>query len=379
MRWCSAVRRLNDESGETQLHFAVRDTGCGIAADRLDRLFQSFSQVDSTTTRKHGGTGLGLAISRRLTELMGGRIWVKSQPGKGSTFQFTIPLNAAPQQEEAFVADGGWADKSVLLVDDNATNRRILTAQLLKWGLEPISAATPAEAIELLRHRRFDLAFVDYDMPEMNGVELVRYIKRHGLAPGTPMILSSSSGTTQRDMLQDGDDPFDAFLTKPTKSAHLKEVLARFLGGVSAARRPRGAAFDARLAERRPLRILVAEDNAINQLVVVRLLERMGYRPDVASNGVEALDAVNRQRYDVVLLDVQMPEMDGLEAARRITARYGPSERPRLIALTANVFTEDRQQCLAAGMDDYLSKPLNVGNLEAALLRTPQSNPLAVG
>jgi signal transduction histidine kinase/CheY-like chemotaxis protein len=367
-----SIRQAADTT-EPSIHFAVRDTGCGIPVDRLGRLFLSFSQVDSTTTRKYGGTGLGLAISRRLTELMGGRIWVDSEEGSGSTFHFTIPLNAAPEQEEAPVHDGSWAGKNVLVVDDNATNRRILAAQLGKWGLEPVAAATPSDAIELLRHRSFDLALVDYDMPEMNGVELARHIKANGLAPGMRLVLSSSSGTTRRDMLQDGDNPFDAFLTKPTKSAHLKQVLERLLAGTTAERRPRSASLDATLAVRRPLRILVAEDNVVNQLVVVRLLERMGYRPDVASNGVEALAAVQRQRYDVVLLDIQMPEMDGLEAARRITALYAPNDRPHLIALTANVFQEDRQRCLAAGMDDYLAKPLDVRHLEAALLRSAPS------
>jgi CheY-like chemotaxis protein len=214
------------------------------------------------------------------------------------------------------------------------------------------------------------VALFDFEMPEMNGVELARHVKRLGLIPETRMILSSSSGTPQREMLREGDNPFDAFLTKPTKSSHLKDVLGRFLGGVSAGRRPRShVSLDGELAIRRPLRILVAEDNAVNQMVAVRLLERMGYRPDVASNGIEALEAVNRQQYDVVLMDVQMPEMDGLEAARRVTTKYDALSRPRLIALTAHALHDDRAMCEAAGMDDYLSKPLDVGQLQAALLR----------
>jgi CheY-like chemotaxis protein len=223
----------------------------------------------------------------------------------------------------------------------------------------------------LCRQERFDLALVDYEMPGMNGVELARRLKDLGLISGTKMILSSSSRTSQREMLSGMEDnPFDAFLTKPSKSDQLKEVVARFLGGAPAAptRRPTYA-IDTTLAAQKPLRILVAEDNVVNQKVAVRLLERMGYRPDVASNGIEALEAVHRQHYDVVLMDVQMPEMDGLEASRRIMSEFDALKRPRLVALTANVLQGDRQKCLEAGMDDYLAKPLDPVHLRDALMR----------
>jgi signal transduction histidine kinase/CheY-like chemotaxis protein len=365
-----SIRDVSDEDGRPAMQVAVRDTGCGIPPDRLDRLFRSFSQVDTSTTRKHGGTGLGLAISRRLVELMGGRIWVESEVGRGSVFQFVVPLQAAPQQDDPVPADSSWEGRRILIVDDNATNRRILTAQLEKWGLRPFSAATPAETIDLLRREAVDIVLFDYEMPEMNGVEIARHVKRLGLVPNAHLIFSSSSRTLQRDVLKDGENPFHAFLTKPTKSGHLKEVLARFLGGVTSERRPRAhIALETDLAARRPLRILVAEDNAVNQMVAVRLLERMGYRPDVASNGIEALEAVTRQQYDVVLMDVQMPEMDGLEATRRITSKYEAPARPRLIALTAHARQDDRAMCESAGMDDYLTKPLDVGQLQTALLR----------
>jgi signal transduction histidine kinase/CheY-like chemotaxis protein len=365
------VQPFPDNTETPCIHFAVRDTGCGIPADRLDRLFRSFSQVDTSTTRKYGGTGLGLAISKRLTELMGGTIWVQSEIGKGSVFQFTIPQKVAPPQELAPVVGTNWSGKRILVVDDNATNRRILATQILKWQLDPVSAATPDEAIALLRQQHFDLALIDFEMPEMNGVELARRLKDLGLSSGMKMILSSSSGTSQRQMLGDsGENPFEAFLTKPTKSDQLREVLGRLLGGAPAMPARRGSyAIDTTLAAQRPLQILVAEDNLINQKVAARLLERMGYRPDVASNGLEALEAVHRQHYDVVLMDVQMPEMDGLEAARRITSEFDPSKRPRLIALTANVLKGDQQMCLEAGMDDYLAKPLDLVHLRDALLR----------
>jgi CheY-like chemotaxis protein/anti-sigma regulatory factor (Ser/Thr protein kinase) len=355
---------------EPRIHFAVRDTGCGIPADRLDRLFQSFSQVDASTTRNHGGTGLGLAISKRLTDLMSGSIWVQSETGKGSVFQFTIPQKVASPEDEAPAVGVSWSGKRILIVDDNATNRRILATQLLKWDLQPLSAATPDEAIHLLWRERVDLALVDYEMPVMNGVELARRLKDLGLISGTKMVLCSSSGISQREMLGDTENnPFDAFLTKPTRSDQLKDVLGRLLGGAPAAARPSSSAIDTSLAAQRPLRILLAEDNVVNQKVAVRLLERMGYRPDVASNGLEALEAVHRQRYDVVLMDVQMPEMDGLEASRRITSEVDAAKRPRLIALTANVLKGAEQTCLEAGMDDYLTKPLDLVHLRDALLR----------
>ncbi|MGA2746889.1 MAG: response regulator [Candidatus Sulfotelmatobacter sp.] len=355
---------------EPRIHFAVRDTGCGIPADRLDRLFHSFSQIDTSTTRNYGGTGLGLAISKRLTEMMSGSIWVQSEIGKGSVFQFTIPQKVAAPEEGASAVGVSWSGKRILVVDDNATNRRILTTQLLKWELQPLSAATPDEAIHLLWRERVDLALVDFEMPAMNGVELARRLKELGLISGTRMVLCSSSGISQREMLGDTENnPFDAFLTKPIRSDQLKDVMARLLGGAPAPARSSSGGIDTSLAAQRPLRILLAEDNVVNQKVAVRLLERMGYRPDVASNGLEALDAVHRQRYDVVLMDVQMPEMDGLEASRRITSEVDAAKRPRLIALTANVLQGAEQTCLEAGMDDYLTKPLDLVHLRDALLR----------
>jgi len=355
------------------LHFAVRDTGCGIPADRLDRLFQSFSQVDASTTRKYGGTGLGLAISKRLAEIMGGRIWVESEPGKGSVFQFTVPQRRAPEQEAVPVPEASWSSKKVLIVDDNATNRRIYAAQLRHWGLETVSAASPHEAIECLRQQTFDLALFDFEMPQMNGLELARWVADLDLSSQMRIILSSSSGVTRSELHADPDNlPFHAFLTKPTRSDHLREVIGSLLrGAATVPARRRAPAIDTTLAAQRPLRILVAEDNAVNQKVAVRLLERMGYHPDVAANGLEVLQAVHRQTYDLILMDVQMPEMDGLEASRRIIQEFGPGRRPRLIAVTANVFKGDQEACAQAGMDGFLGKPINLDQLREELLRCP--------
>jgi len=362
--------------GDRRLRFAVRDTGPGIPADRMNRMFRSFSQVDASTTRKHGGTGLGLAISARLTNLMGGQIGVESEPGQGSTFHFTLPERPADGYLPARVDFDKWSGQRVLIVDDNPTNRRVLELQLSHWRLSPVTAASPQEALEILKSEQFPLALVDFEMPDMNGLQLVRAIAGMNLAPGMSVVVLSSSVSGVRELLLgDGDNPFAAFLTKPAKSRQLAEVIAHTLTGRQPAHsRNTSPEVDTTLARRQPLRILLAEDNVVNQKVAVRLLERFGYRPDVASNGLEVLAAVQRQAYDVVLLDVQMPEMDGIEAAHRITEQFEPGERPRLIALTANVLKEDREACAGAGMDDFIAKPMHLAELQQALLRCERVN-----
>jgi signal transduction histidine kinase/CheY-like chemotaxis protein len=362
------VKLFSGSAAAPSLHFAVRDTGCGIPADRLDRLFRPFSQVDASTTRRYGGTGLGLVISKKLTEIMGGRIWLESEADKGSVFQFTIPLHPAPSQEPLQAADAGWSGKSVLIVDDNATNCRIFDAQLRHWGLVTVSVATPHEALDCLRQQRFDLAVFDFEMPEMNGIELAQRVAELGLAPEMRIILSSSSGVNRKQLHQGLDDPpFHAFLTKPTRSDALREVVGHLLSGAAPLVRRIARDIDITLAIQRPLRILLAEDNVVNQKVVVAQLKRLGYQPDVVANGLEALTAVHRQAYDVILMDVQMPEMDGHEASRRIVEEFEIGRRPRLIALTANVFKSDQDACLSAGMDGFLGKPVDLAQLREAL------------
>jgi signal transduction histidine kinase/DNA-binding response OmpR family regulator len=370
------VKLFSGNADTPSLHFAVRDTGCGIPADRLDRLFRSFSQADASTTRKYGGTGLGLAISKKLTEIMGGRIWVETESDKGSVFQFIIPLHAAPDQERQHGAYASWSGKRVLIVDDNATNRRIYDTQLRHWGLATVSVETPHEAMDCLRQQTFDLAVFDFEMPEMNGLELAQQVAVLGLAPDMRIILSSSSGVNRKQLQAELDNPpFHAFLTKPTRSDALREVIGQLLSAAPAPLIRRAARdTDTTLAKQRPLRILLAEDNVVNQKVGVALLRRLGYHPDVVANGLEVLTAVHRQTYDVILMDVQMPEMDGLEASRRIVQEFEVELRPRLIALTANVFKADRDACLAAGMDAFLGKPLDISQLREALL---QCHPIA--
>jgi signal transduction histidine kinase/DNA-binding response OmpR family regulator len=365
------VTSIAEHGDARSLHFAVRDTGCGIPADRMNRLFQAFSQVDASTTRKYGGTGLGLAISKKLTEIMGGRIWVDSVADKGSVFQFVLPLRSAPAVESLHCADMYWPGKAALIVDDNGTNRRIYATQLRHWGMETVAVENAHDALACLRERTFELALFDFEMPEMNGIELAQRVATLGLAPDMRIILCSSSGVTRKELHAASETaPFHEFLTKPTRSDHLREVIGRLLNGVTAPLSRRAASeLDASLARRHPLRILLAEDNVVNQKVGIALLKRMGYNPDVVANGLEVLSAVRRQTYDVILMDIQMPEMDGLEASRQITRQFSKAQRPYLIALTANVFKSDQDACVEAGMDAFLGKPLDLEQLRDGLLR----------
>jgi GAF domain-containing protein/CheY-like chemotaxis protein len=358
-------------SDRVELTFSVRDTGIGLSADEMSRLFQSFSQADSSTTRKYGGTGLGLAISRRLSELMGGRMWAESDGlGKGSTFSFSIqvPVTELPaaRQRDFVGVQPELQGKRLLVVDDNATNRRVLSLQAAKWGMKCRATGLPSEALSWLEAgEEFELAVLDMHMPEMDGIELARRIRERNTV--LPLVLFSSLGRREA-----GDDErlFNAYLAKPIRQSQLFDTLVGLLARdlapkVEAA--PGKPQLDPNQAARHPLRILLAEDNVVNQKLALRLLQQMGYRADLASNGIEAIESVRRQTYDVVLMDFQMPEMDGLEASRQINARWQPKDRPRIIAMTANAMQGDRDMCLAAGMDDYLTKPIRVERLVEAL------------
>jgi len=358
------------------LTFAVRDTGIGLSAEGMSRLFQSFSQADSSTTRKYGGTGLGLAISRRLAELMGGRMWAESEgQGKGSTFMFTIEADVAELPESRrrdFVGvQPELKGKRILVVDDNATNRRILALQAAKWGMESRDTEFPAEALRWIEAgERFDLAILDMHMPEMDGLTLAGRIRATDAK--LPLVLFSSLGRREAG---DTDSLFAAYLAKPMRQSHLFDTLVSLLAHESVAKPSPGPAapqFDAGMAARHPLRILLAEDNVVNQKLAMRLLQQMGYRADLAANGIEAVESVERQAYDVVLMDVQMPELDGLDATRQICARHPAERRPRIVAMTANAMQGDREMCLEAGMDDYLTKPIRVDQLIKALNAVPE-------
>jgi signal transduction histidine kinase/CheY-like chemotaxis protein len=355
-----------------QLEFAVRDTGIGLDEKAQTRLFQSFSQADSSTTRKYGGTGLGLAISKKLAELMGGTMWVESAgPGHGSTFHFTIRCQRADlpkgTRRDFIGAQPALQGKRILVVDDNATNRRILALQVAKWGMAVHDTESPEQALEILRDS-FDLAILDMHMPGMDGATLAARIREAGQS--LPLVLFSSAGSSK----EVSDGLFAARLAKPLRQSQLFDTLATLLAH-EGARRPVAAPaqprLDPQMASRHALRILLAEDNVVNQKLALRLLQQMGYRADLASNGLEAVECVARQTYDVVLMDVQMPEMDGFEASRHITTRWPAGQRPRIIAMTANAMQGDRELCLAAGMDDYVSKPIRVDELVAALMSVP--------
>ncbi len=366
-----AVEAEKLETGPYEIHFAVRDTGIGIPADRMGMLFDSFTQVDASTTRKYGGTGLGLAISNRLAELLGGRMWVESEEGAGSTFHFTILAKRAPdgaamtEKQAAKVLQG----KRVLIVDDNATNRQILERVTASWGMEPTLCESGRQATsELLTANPYDVAILDMFMPEMDGAELARRIHSLKKRAGLPLVLLSSSGAI---LEESGDQEsrahFAATLSKPAKPRQLASTLSGIFGARKTARKP-ASDLPADMGARHPLRILLAEDNRVNQKVAVKILERIGYSTQVVENGALALEAIERETFDVVLMDLQMPELDGIGATRKLRERHpGEAERPRVIALTANVLEEERTACLQAGMDDFLGKPLAVPALIQAL------------
>jgi PAS domain S-box-containing protein len=368
-----ANQQQPDEESFYELHFAVRDTGIGISEEGKARLFRSFSQVDASTTRRYGGTGLGLAISKRLAEQMDGTMWVESQPGVGTTFHFTILAEAAPTGSRPYLdtSQPQLAGKRVLIVDDNATNRLILTLQMQSWGMLPSACASGQEALAYVQAAvSFDVAILDMQMPDMDGLVLAKQIRHYRDAQALPLVMFTSLGRREVDM--QGAD-IAAFMHKPIKPSHLYNALISLFVEHPQPHMPQSepaeSQFDAGLGQRLPLRILLAEDNTVNQKLALRLLERMGYRADVVANGLEVLEALQRQSYDVILMDVQMPDMDGLEASRAIHEGWAAEQRPRIVAMTANAMQGDREECLAAGMDDYLTKPIQINALQEALER----------
>jgi PAS domain S-box-containing protein len=367
------------DRGQYQLHFSIRDTGIGISQENQGKVFQSFKQVDASTTRKFGGTGLGLTISKQLVELMGGTLWIESTgvPGQGATFHFTIMAEksaasqAAPNEPKDL---NHLAGKRVLIVDDNETNRTILLRQTTAWTLIPTAVASGREALELLRTgQTYDVALLDLQMPEMAGTMLAEEIRHLPAGAKIPLILLSSMGH------QEPAAPelrFSAFLMKPVKSSSLFEALCRAVSRRDMPVKTVGVrhAYDQGMGQRHPLRILVAEDNVVNQRVAMGMLGKLGYRADVVADGQEVLEALLRQPYDVILMDGQMPEMDGEQATLEIRKRWPKPEQPRIIAMTANVLKGERERYLALGMDDYIAKPVRIEDLVRALNR---SQPLA--
>jgi PAS domain S-box-containing protein len=362
------------------LKFQVRDTGSGIPADRMDRLFQPFSQVDASITRRHGGTGLGLVIAKRLVEAMGGKIWVESWPDKGTSFFFTLWAKATRSRRRVNLSASCsmLKDRHILIVDDGEINRRILHTQSERWRMIPHLFEKPEAALSWLREGpQLDMAVLDLQMPVIDGCRLAREIHAFDKYRDLPLILLSSSLPT-KGMEADFLNEFAARLMKPIKQEELFDVFMTALGKIKTITKSlrQNITFDPAMATRLPLKILVAEDNVINQKVTLRILQQFGYWADLAADGKQVLEAMERQEYGLVFMDVQMPEMDGLETARRICALLGPSERPYLVALTANALKEDRENCLAAGMNEYLSKPVRLEKIKGIIERaTDRLNP----
>ena len=363
---CVYVKREEAaEDGKIQLRFDVRDTGIGISQDKMNRLFKAFSQVDSSTTRKYGGTGLGLVISEKLVNLMGGKISVASKVDHGSTFSFTVKTKKGEKFLPTYVDQdmNEHRGKKILLVDDNATNLAILKKQMENWKLQPILASSGAEALEILIDvQEIALVITDMQMPEMDGTTLATNIQQY--APQIPIILLSSIGEELKDQHR---SLFTSVLSKPIRqhvlSNHVMNALQRklLLRTESAIHNKLSTDF----AEKYPYKLLVAEDNQINQHVILRILQKLGYKPDVVQDGQEALEAANEKHYELILMDMQMPVMDGLEATKLI--RKTVVKQPVIIALTANAMEGTQQECLSAGMNDYIGKPIKLEELMAML------------
>ncbi|MEM9806561.1 MAG: response regulator, partial [Cyanobacteria bacterium P01_D01_bin.56] len=365
----------NVQETHHKIHFSVRDTGIGIPPEKMNRLFQAFSQVDSSVTRQYGGTGLGLVICKQLTEQMGGQMWVESEVGVGTTFHFTIVVPTADAEDGKLDLDHSLlAGKRLLIVDDNLTNCKVLNIQAETWGMIPTAVNSGQAALDLLSQEPvFDLAVLDMQMPHMDGFSLAQKIHQLPSYQDLPLMMLTSIGRGELSQAS-LDNEFKALLHKPIKHIQLFNALNTLLGGQRVAVHKtshKSMELDAHQGEKHPLRILLAEDNSVNQKLAVQQLKRIGYRTDIVGNGIEAIEALERQAYDVVLMDMQMPEMDGITASQKIRQIFPSEDQPHIIAMTANAMQEDRERCLNAGMDAYISKPVDLENLARALQKCP--------
>jgi len=350
---------------EVVLEFSVKDTGIGIPAEKIASLFSPFTQVDASTTRKYGGTGLGLAITYSLVKLMKGKVWVTSELGVGSDFRFTITTTFSQQAEESNAVRQSLKNlsrKSVLIVDDNATNRKILTLQCEYWGLQPIAFGSGQAALTYLQNNHFDIGILDMQMPEMDGIMLAREIKKIQDLAEKPLIMLTSIGFNSN--AKETQKLFAAYVNKPIKHTQLSEIILKILSPLrnESVEKKKSKEELNEVSKKFPFQILVAEDNVINQKLVKNVFELLGYKMDIAANGLEVLDSLKRKYYDLIFMDIQMPEMNGYEATR-IILNNKSVERPFIIAMTANAMRGDREKCLEAGMDDYITKPIRVDDL----------------
>lgn len=369
----SSLVELNGK--QARIRFAVRDTGIGMSPDQQAKLFSPFSQADSSTTRKYGGTGLGLAISKQLVEMMGGRIWVESAKGKGSSFFFEVTMKVAqaPKGKDLGLPEA-LKGQAALIVDDNATNLRVLSRQLEIWGMLVDTEIDPQKVLARLPQKDYRLVLMDYAMPELDGLSLSRAIRERYDRDALPMIMISSAyldiDRERRQAL------FNHSMMKPVRYSQLLQVLQRIFG--QATNQQSNSKYEAleseevealeSTAEQYPLRILLAEDNAVNQKLALLTMKKMGYTMDTAANGLEVLEALRRSSYDLIFMDIQMPEMDGVQATQEIIRRYG-EDRPTIIAMTANAMEGDRERFIGGGLDDYITKPINIRLVQEVIKR----------
>lgn len=368
------VKKLGQVNNVVELQFSVKDTGIGIPKDKFNKIFKSFSQVDSSTTRKFGGTGLGLAICKRLVELMGGRIWLESTEGAGSTFHFTIKTrvsNVNPPKIFLKSSLPALKNKRVLVVDDNDTNLQIITLQCKNWGMIPRATPNGKEALSWIKNKDpFDIAILDMLMPEMDGLTLSKEIREIRTKEELPIIMLTSAGSYDIDK-ELADRLFSAFVSKPIKQSQLYNIILNVTLKESETdiEEEKKTVLDRNMSDKIPMRILVAEDNIINQKLILKILAQLGYKAGVVGNGMEVIETLKRQRYDMIFMDIQMPEMDGLEATKVINQNWHNEDRPTIVAMTANVMHGDKEKCINAGMDDYISKPVLIEEVQKIIIK----------
>lgn len=366
-----SVEKKSQTDTYCEMLFSVKDSGIGLQKDKLTSIFEAFTQGESFIARRYGGTGLGLAIARHLVELMGGKIWAESTPGKGATFFFTVKLKIADTPTTKLYIRGQIPElrgSRVLIVDSDPTSRQIFTVQFEAWGMKAITAASAKDALRIIESEDayFDLGILDMQATGINGIDLAQAIREIPFKGDMPFILVSSVGKVN-------DLPkglFDAQLSKPVKLTDLFELVLSVMS--ENRNRKKNVAdhnVDKKLADKLPLRILLAEDNFTNQELVVSLMRKMGYTIDVADNGRKALDILEHKSFDIILMDVQMPVMNGIEATQAIIKKYPENERPYIIAITANAMHGDRERFLESGMVDYLSKPIRFKDVQEVLIR----------
>lgn len=367
-----AVKYRLLDNQKYELLFSVRDTGIGIPKDKIDTMFHSFTQADASTTRKYGGTGLGLSISKSLCEKMGGKMWAKSDAGKGSTFYFTIITEADNTQTQETIDESlpQLSGKMVLIVDDNETNRRILSVQAKSWNMLAHDTSSPVEAIDLIkRNVAFDLVILDMQMPDMDGMTLAEEIRKFKTAAELPIIMLTSIGFRE-DSERIKAIKFASYINKPVKQSSLYNILAHIFKGDAANRKKEHTTpgINSNFARQYPLHILIAEDNLVNQKLIEKIMLKLGYQAEIVNNGLEALHTLEHGDFDVIFMDVQMPEMDGFETTSIIRQKW-TDKKPIIVAMTANAMEGDREKCLQAGMDDYISKPISIEVLLEILQR----------